>query len=392
MGEITISTIVLILAFVTPALPILFAFRLAFPRARTIGPSELLLFVLSISVSAVINWPLFMLIGDQFARTYLTSSALNAHASSYDWHRELVQALFVGEPPIRPLRLAHWFSSFFTKTPPADTNAFLVFLDLQITPTVYGLLILGLKLGGTALFEKWECHQYTKAKAESESRYKNEAPGPTRIHKALRFFQEAFYHPWTILTLTNQKRELLMVDVLTTEGSLYSGKLTSWIPDENTISAVSMYYPLRYIFPSTPKKEKHAASNPWFSSDVSKETRAQGELSVGTSKRLIPNNGEMVIPAEKIETIHFWELRKGRKHALVVKDIQDVDVVKWYLLLAFTHPGFIESIHILLRPTADEALVRKELARWGEEYSITFETNKPSIKMYTDKAGQSSAT
>ncbi len=155
----------------------------------------------------------------------------------------------------------------------------------------------------------------------------------------VKWFREAILHPWSILTLWNDKREVLMVDVLTTEDSLYSGALATWIPEDNDLSAIAIDYVLRFY----PKQAGRRNSY------------------------LIKNNGQLVLPANQIKTIHFWELRKGTKATVAVSHPNDAEKLKWNLLLYHIYPSFMTEVTILISLNDQEkAQFYKDIFEWAK--------------------------
>lgn len=159
------------------------------------------------------------------------------------------------------------------------------------------------------------------------------------------WFRDAIYHPWARLTSHNQNRELLMVDVLTKEGSIYSGWVTGWVPSKDSLSAIPIEHALRFF----PKKSESESRRIEF----------------------IKNNGELVIPMQEIVTLHFWEIRKQFETRIVVRKSRDIERVKWMLVLAHVFPMFFSKIeiHIFLTETANVQFA-EELASWLEDSKI----------------------
>ncbi len=135
------------------------------------------------------------------------------------------------------------------------------------------------------------------------------------------WFTFAVFSPFAYLTKTNRRREILMVDVFTTEGSLYSGTFSSWVAKEDSFSEISLEYCLRYY----PKEVGVLLDE----SDKSSKKKRK--------RYLIKNNGEMIISRERIETLHFWEIRKCSCVTVSIANLEDIENAKWFLLLAYVY-------------------------------------------------------
>jgi len=93
-------------------------------------------------------------------------------------------------------------------------------------------------------------------------------------------------------------------------------------------------------------------------------------------KTLVKNHGDMVIPASQVVTYHFWEIRRHFSCTISVQKDSDLEVVKWYMLLAFVHEGFFDKITIQfgVEPQKLQELLPK-LGRWIKDNAITLPDN-----------------
>lgn len=183
-----------------------------------------------------------------------------------------------------------------------------------------------------------------------------------------KFFRDVIYHPWAILTRTNRKREILMVDILTTEGSLYSGALSTWVQTEHTFSEIAMEYVLRYYPDKVTKDSANSMPPPPSPSSISSPPSKKSQRKIS----FVRNNGEFVISKDRIETIHFWEIRKGFEVGVPIKSENDLERLKWFLVLAFVYPKFISRISILVENPAGWPDLRKAIGKFIDESRIKF--------------------
>ena len=355
MEELTGSAIVLLLTLVTPAIPLFLFFRLRFLKIRTVIQSDLLLIVIGCLLSLLINWKLIGYMADAVV------PAITSTPKTEEWS-DLVKLLLPSGADFKPFRPAYEFLSRYCWPGLSRTNVVIFLLDLHARTVLVGAAFwasTGAAAGATEYlqylsysnnaFKRFIAAIFGYDFAPDQSRYMLEHQSVSLIDKFIRYFRAAIYHPWMILTFSNPLREILLVDVLTKEGSLYSGVLINWIPDGHQISAIAMRYALRYATkkPSPPQPPG---------------TIVQPSIRV---KELIKNNGKLIIPAEQILTIHLWELRRHVQCVIPVRSLQDTDVVKWYYLIAFLYPDFIDKITVqLFLPPNEVGVFGKRLTSW----------------------------
>lgn len=320
--NISWSALLLVLVFITPAYLMLSLFKVQlFPKIRTIGPSDTTLFLVCSALSILFNFKIL----NEMA-FYLISQVNYVEIPT--WEVSLLRQL------VTPLPEAYKLTSFFYSN--SEHNLFIFILELHLRAITIGVIFIAILEGISAFLEMWEYLPYrddSKSKCKLvRSFFDNALPRKVRpdiskflsekrsslwfINK-LNDIRASFYHPWSIITATNKRREILMVDILTTDDNLYSGKLSTWVPNNNEISAISIDYVIKYS-PKNNSKDRE--------------------------KYLIKNHGELVIPASQIKTYHFWEIRKQYVFNITIKAKSDLEVLKWALLLVFVHDGFIKTV------------------------------------------------
>ncbi|MEK6578868.1 MAG: hypothetical protein AABZ55_06550, partial [Bdellovibrionota bacterium] len=292
----------------------------------------------------------------------IAKKAFSAPAPGASWDIIAFRNL-VGQSHFHPIKPLHWFFQKFLneKRPPYDLGFF--FWNLHITSLFIGLVIWGVVTVVNYLeliiqympydkriislrewwllffendFRKYYLEENNKAAlSEYKTAYKSRLILLSRI---LNYCRAPLYHRWSILTQTNRYRELLIADVLTNEGDIYSGLFTSYVPNGNDISAISMEYILRYGATADPKN--------------------------GRPKSLLKNNGELVIPSSQIRTVHFWEIRRNYNCQIVISNKTWNEVLKWYLLLAHLYPKFFNKISVAI-PTEEAYLdMQRKIIPW----------------------------
>lgn len=378
MESITLSALLLLLILVTPALLIIFVFRLFYPKTRTISSSDAKTLLICCIVNLFING--FLL--ESYLSNFFASNVSQIFSEKPNIS-EAAKTLLVRDSltslPIRPSQFLSKYFDIFNYPP---TSFWGLILDLHLRTLLVGLLIFCLfkfvgvleeVLQAIPYYRTNELRWYHKGLAYFFG-YRTQLNDRTNYEQnriAIRvfgweptkFFREAIYHPWAILTRTNRRREILMADVLTAEGSLYSGALSSWVQTDHTVSEVALEYAIRYY------PENSSANGQKDTGTEQKKTRKSS---------FIKNNGEMVIPRERIETLHFWEIRRGFEVAVKIGSDNDLEKLKWFLVLAFVYPKFFARISILVEVPNEKWLkIRSDLGKWLENNRIKF--NKDNI-------------
>lgn len=97
-----------------------------------------------------------------------------------------------------------------------------------------------------------------------------------------------------------------------------------------------------------------------------------GPISEGRARVIIPNRGELAIPATEMRTVHLWRIIRGRTFKVSVKKPAHLEVVKWVLLLADQYPDFFGKIELFIALAREEHYhsFLADLDRWIEERSI----------------------
>lgn len=359
--NISWSALALVLIFITPAFLLLNIFKIQFfPKIRTIGPNDSTLFLLCSTISLFFN---FDLLSDMAC---LLLNSVSTYVEIPSWEISILRQLLMPIPVF--FKFSTFLNNVFTLSIP-EHNFFIFILELHLRTLVFGLALTFLVEGALFLMEYKEYLPYRKdfkfknSYLESISSYFAKKILPTKINlQTSKFIQEkrntkwiknrinelrtSFYHPWSIITSTNRRREILMVDVCTIDGTLYSGKLSTWVPENNGISAISIEYALKYSH----KKDSEGLRE----------------------KGLIKNHGDLVIPATQISTYHFWEIRRHFTCNITIKSHYDIEILKWYLLLSFVHDDFITKITAQFNLGEQESFedLLNKLNKWLDDNNI----------------------
>lgn len=374
MSSISLTALILLLVFVTPALVLIVVSRLFFPKTRTIKVSDTVILLISVVANLAVNGSLF-----SFYFHTIVSLEEAAKAIPKDY-LPLLLKVFANSGDKSVIRPSVLFLS------DNSSNFFYFIFDLHMRALIIGVLSFSLIKAFGWLEEYLQYIPYKDSfpnscwdkfilcifgiKVPYDSNEKIYERKKINISiwgwDILKWFRDAIYHPWAHLTKTNRKREILMVDILTTEGSLYSGAFTTWVPSEESISEITMEYGIRFY----PKEEPRL------------DLATQKFIAKPRKKALIKNNGELIISRERIETVHFWEIRKKSRVTVSVTQPQDIESVKWFLLLAYVFPNYIKSITIHVK-TEDKiwADFKVHLGDWIKESRINFDKNFDKIKV-----------
>mgnify|MGYP001558663229 FL=1 len=335
---------------------LILVFRLFYPKSRTIPINEGVILLLSATASLLINSGLIA--------SYLSDiiEPLKSLQPLTDDEFKLLRSLLVYDNSGYTFRpFAAGISHVFPIIPASATNLWAFLLDLHLRAFLVGATLFGFfKIPGK-LEQQAQCLPYKKGFPVTLSKWemviailfgvKLESPNKYEKHQEriksgiLSWFRDALYHPWARLTSHNRNREILIVDVLTKEGSIYSGWLTGWIPSVDSMLAIPMEFALRF-HPTTKEGEERRLS-------------------------FIKNNGELIIPMNEVVTLHFWEIRKNFETTIVIRKKRDIERLKWILVLAHVFPGFFSNISIHIFLTNEEHLkFAQELDVWLQDSEI----------------------
>lgn len=281
--------VIILFTFVTPALLLLATFRIVVPKQRSFVQNDLTLLAFFCLISAFVN-------GDLIA----FAAASSADLIPVGVHDETLRILKQGLAwPHKPLLRFLSSDTLFSLIAEFHIRVIFVSICLYIFAKLIDLL--------THLIA---CYLWEGLADFLLAPYL----------WFLKIVRPVIYHPWGLLTQTSFRGELVMVDLLTTEGSLFSGILTSYVPNENSMSAMSLKAPLRY----------HGSKK-----DPASQKLAPTEISNNRRKiSLVKNHGELVVLAERIETIHFWGLPRNFKAVVNIYASNDVEILKWFVAIS----------------------------------------------------------
>jgi hypothetical protein len=398
MSDLTFSAIAIALFLVTPALPFFFWLRLTLPPTRVLLGSDFLLILASSLISLAVNISMFAWLANDFA---VRTKVFGLRSPSIELE---VANMFQVDGAIEPWRPGHRLLEWLLGVSVPRSNLISFVADLHIRTFIAGLAgCIAIKLF-TELQEYYEYLPYSRSCCgkflacvfgtgfkDNGSRYivEKERYGRWFLFPLFLPFwladkaRSAFYHPWTQITSYNPKREILIADVLTKEGSIYSGVLMGWVPGEADIQSISLQYILRFL----PDMEDVHRKDPEDSEskqqhypniDASLDKKDPKKPERTRRKSLIKNNGELTIPGSELCTIHIWEIRRFFVAEIPVKSHQDLSIVKWYVLLAAVEPEFISKIRVQFdEHLEDPASLFDELMSWLDETKLAEEIGKP---------------
>ncbi len=113
------------------------------------------------------------------------------------------------------------------------------------------------------------------------------------------------------LTAYDPQTEELMVDVFSNDGFLFSGKYSNYFTDsDGKLNGVSITNAIRH-------RIAHDQTGKRIHNDA----------------YIIPNQGEIFFPTEKIHNFHVWKLKRGQLLTIPLSDSHHPHVLAWYLSL-----------------------------------------------------------
>ncbi len=116
------------------------------------------------------------------------------------------------------------------------------------------------------------------------------------------------------LTAYDPNVEELMVDVFTNDCYLYCGIYSDYFIDaDGKLLGVSISNGIRHRIAHSPDT---------------------GER-IGNDSYIIPNQGEVFFPTEKINNFHVWKLKKGHLFSTPLTKDYHASVLAWYLAIQF---------------------------------------------------------
>jgi hypothetical protein len=138
------------------------------------------------------------------------------------------------------------------------------------------------------------------------------------------------------LTICDEANEVLLVDILDSQDSLYSGIYTDFFVEKGEFAGISIVNTIRYSFKNErERKEKK-------DSEGAIETLPANTANKKEKPYILPRLGEMYFPRNNIQNLHFWKIKRGHVFTKKVENAFDESLVVWYLLIqnAFKEMNF----------------------------------------------------
>lgn len=158
-----------------------------------------------------------------------------------------------------------------------------------------------------------------------------------------RFVSDTVLNYMAKLTIFEEEKEVLIIDILDTQDSLYSGIFVDYHTDKGELKGVSLAKVIRFSFKSEAAR---------------KEEKTQIETTSFNGKAnqpyILPKLGEMYIPNDKIQNLHFWKIQKDHVYMRKVERPFDEAMVAWYLLLQNMYPDMNFKIKAVVENSTDE--------------------------------------
>lgn len=149
------------------------------------------------------------------------------------------------------------------------------------------------------------------------------------------------------MTAYSPPKHMVLVDVLDSKDSLYSGIFYNYFIEDKKLVGVQLTNVIRYSFKS--ESERKAAAE---KGDYDKFT-----------PYLLPNNGRMFFPVENIENLHFWYLKKDQTERLHIKTPEKQVRFAWLLGIKYSLPHLNLNIKGILYRKHDSLADLKPLRK-----------------------------
>lgn len=349
--ELSWAAALIIPTVVTPAVLLYFFFRLLIPKAKAPPQNDFVSVLLFSLLAILINVELFGYTLDLMIRGHFGLEIVTAEKDLFQLFRKLIGRN--AYDPIRP------FVSIYSNlvNPFLKSNIFGIFIDLHLRPVLIGasLYLFKYLLSGMKYIIDYNFYNQWQSKW---------------LNKAINFFSDPlkkyFFSYWNYILDFNQNIEILMMDISTTDESLYSGMFIDWTPDDSestdTIGSIGIKNVFKYETPKDLGQKNIESQKPGYFSMPSSSRRW----------RLIKNDGELYIPYSQIKSIHIWKIIKGTNLNIWVNDTNTNERLKWYLLLVSKRPDFFHSVKIRVSVKSDEEGKNYEevFVNWLSENSL----------------------
>lgn len=129
------------------------------------------------------------------------------------------------------------------------------------------------------------------------------------------------------MTAYSPKTKMLFVDILDNSDSLYSGIFYDYFIEDKKLVGIQLSNVIRYSFKSEGLRKGSETHQP--------EPTSQGKY---PDPYLLPNNGNMFFPLEKIQNFHFWTLKKGHSEIIDLKRSDKQVRFAWLLGIRYSLP------------------------------------------------------
>ncbi len=160
------------------------------------------------------------------------------------------------------------------------------------------------------------------------------------------------------LTIYDDRNEVLIVDILDNQDSLYSGIFTDFFMEHGKFAGISLASVIRFSFKNEKERKDNKVENHPMAEQNAEAENPSKVIDENAKKQdrpyILPRLGEMYFPSDKIQNLHFWKVRKGHVFQKKVKRPFDEAMIAWYLLLQNTYKkmnfsvkAYVESPNIL---------------------------------------------
>ncbi len=141
------------------------------------------------------------------------------------------------------------------------------------------------------------------------------------------------------LTSYNQDEELLMLDIYTKDGFLFSGAYYDYFVEGGELSGICIVNPIRYRVQENP--------------DTDKPNKIEAHI--------IPNKGKLVVPYHEMSNFHIWKFRRAEKIEVVVNTERAIARLFWLAELSYKYPRHVTRVDAKIPETMfdDEGFMKR---------------------------------
>lgn len=179
-------------------------------------------------------------------------------------------------------------------------------------------------------------------------------------------FQNLFVNYLGTLTAFNPKKSALFVDILGDDNTLYSGIFLNYFMENRVLVGIQLSNVIRFHPKSEKSRSESEAAKLKLSSMSLESPYPDLDLLLKAAyptPYLLPNNGTMFFPIEKIKNYHFWSMKWGQSEEIYLLRPDYQTKFAWLLGVRYSLPHLELSIRGFLMPGEQQIFNGDELER-----------------------------